>query len=441
MKTMFRAGAAEAEITPDRPLPNYNGQIMDRSAGTLPLRVKALVCRDDGAGCVILSIDATFIDRSLVEEIRGRVAGLLGVRPQNILVAATHSHATPATCESFLSGALPDPRYLGHIVERACRAVEAAGKALQPVRYVSGALPSPIGWCRRWVDSTGQAHFMPEKRMKPGLRPENDDPLQVRYVLFENEAEQAVAAVINVPCHNNFVFETYHADFFGWAGEHLRESLHSGLITIALPAPCGDIACRRPDEFGFPGDPIQLAEQAGRRLGALVLENVENSPTRTGACLLCRSAHHQIPDRPYDESDFCHDDCRGDSGEVRQRIRRRFDREEEAVRRRGQTACDIELQCIAFGDTAIVTNPVELFSAYDGRIRAGSPFAVTLVSELSNGYYGYVPTPQAFSHGCYETHRTVYTSRLSKDAGERIVKLSLDLLDETHAALRTGVQT
>src|SRR5690606_22543211 len=122
----------------------------------------------------------------------------------------------------------------------------------------------------------------------------------------------------------------------------------------------------------------------------------------------------------FEDSDFCHDDCRGDSDEVRQRIRRRYDPEEAALRQRGVTSCDVEVQCIVLGEVAIVTNPAELFSAYDGVIQRDSPFAITLVSELTNGYCGYVPTPEAFSHGCYETHRTVFTSRLVKDAGEQI---------------------
>jgi hypothetical protein len=61
-------------------------------------------------------------------------------------------------------------------------------------------------------------------------------------------------------------------------------------------------------------------------------------------------------------------------------------------------------------------------------ISARSPFATTLVSELTNGYCGYVPTERAFEHGGYETHRTVYTSRLVKEAGDRIVNESVALL-------------
>ena len=80
------------------------------------------------------------------------------------------------------------------------------------------------------------------------------------------------------------------------------------------------------------------------------------------------------------------------------------------------------------------TNPAELFSIYGIRIRDASPFEVTIVSSLSNGYCGYVPTSEAFRHRGYETHRTVYTSRLVKDGGDRIERHSVEQLQRGNEA-------
>ena len=88
---------------------------------------------------------------------------------------------------------------------------------------------------------------------------------------------------------------------------------------------------------------------------------------------------------------------------------------------------------ISFGETAIVTNPAELFVAYGIDIKERSPFEVTLVSELTNGYCGYVGTPKAFYEQGYEVHRTVYTSRLAKDSGARITEESVKVLEDLRA--------
>lgn len=430
MKSRFEVGAASADITPLEPLPNYNGQIVWRSARTVPLRSHVVLCRHGTSSCAMIAVDATFVDRPLVAQIRKRVADVTGIPVEHILVAATHSHATPATCPSFLSGALPNSAYLDFLVDQTTRAAANAAQRFVPVRIAAGTMPSPIGWCRRWVDPSGQAHFMPENHMQSEWKPESSEPLFVRYLLFEDDHQVAQAAVVNVPCHNNFVFEVYHADFFGVAGQYLQKRWGAELVPLFIPAPSGDIACRRPEEFGLPGDAISLAHEAGQMLGEAIEWHAKSVARRDVKRLICRSIERSIPDRGFEDSDFCHDDCRGDSDEVRQRIRRRYDPEEAAVRQRGVTSCDVEVQCIVLGEVAIVTNPAELFSAYDGVIQRDSPFAITLVSELTNGYCGYVPTPEAFSHGCYETHRTVFTSRLVKDAGEQIADLSVALLRE-----------
>lgn len=434
MHNCIQVGAARADITPDRSLPNYNGLLTRRTSRTLPLRSSVIVCRDARAAYAIVSIDATFVDAPLVDSIRRRIASVTRIEPPHILVAATHTHAAPATCPSFLSGALPDESYLRLIVDRTGEAAQHAESRMQRVRIASGSIMSPLGWCRRWIDSAGQAHFMPEVELQPDWMPESTVTLITRFLLFEGTKGQAVAAVINVPCHNNFVFETYHADFYGWAAEMLRERLDPELIMVPLPAPSGDIACRRPDEFGLPGDAIQLAEEAGRMLGRRLIDAMQMAPRQVCDKIGFRRSRTVIADRAYDDSDFCHDNCRGDAAEVKERIRFRYDPEELAVKSRGPTSCEIEMQCLSFGDTAIVTNPAELFSAYDEPIRRASPFAVTLVSELTNGYCGYVPTVEAFEHGCYETHRTVYTSRLVKDAGEQLTELSVQLLHDTFLA-------
>ena len=88
---------------------------------------------------------------------------------------------------------------------------------------------------------------------------------------------------------------------------------------------------------------------------------------------------------------------------------------------------EIEIQAIALGDVAIVGFPVELFSDFGRRVKAGSPFPDTLIATLANGWHGYAPTLEAFNRGGYEP-RFAYPSRLAPEAGDRMTDAALELL-------------
>jgi hypothetical protein len=58
---------------------------------------------------------------------------------------------------------------------------------------------------------------------------------------------------------------------------------------------------------------------------------------------------------------------------------------------------------------------------------------VTLISELTDGYVGYVPTERAFTRGGYETWAAP-SSQLVPEAGEQIVHITRGLLEKVFAA-------
>ncbi|MCC2629976.1 MAG: hypothetical protein K0S14_3626 [Thermomicrobiales bacterium] len=88
---------------------------------------------------------------------------------------------------------------------------------------------------------------------------------------------------------------------------------------------------------------------------------------------------------------------------------------------------EIEIQAVALGNVAIVGFPVELFSDFGRRVKAGSPFPDTLIATLANGWHGYAPTLEAFNRGGYEP-RFAYPSRLAPEAGGRMTDAAVELL-------------
>jgi hypothetical protein len=87
----------------------------------------------------------------------------------------------------------------------------------------------------------------------------------------------------------------------------------------------------------------------------------------------------------------------------------------------------VRINVLRIGDAVICTNPAELFVEFGLQIREQSPARVTFVSELSDGYAGYVPTSLAFSRGGYETW-CAPSSQLDPTAGDQIVAATGELM-------------
>jgi neutral ceramidase len=416
-------GSAYADITPTRPMPNYNGQMVRPDAGATPLRVNVLVCADAEKRVVLLSVDCTFLGRAEVLRLRDALRWRIGVAPDHVAVAATHSHAAPATTASFLSGALPDPQYVDFVVERATQAAASAAALLRPARLAAASVPAPpFASSRRRISPAGQA-YMTGAEPDSSFPGENPIEEELQYVMFEDAAGRPLAGIFAVACHNNMVGGVYSGDFFGRAADALRARL-GDIGLVALAAPCGDVNFILPGRRRlFPDD-----RATGEALADVILKSLAHAPRREPGPLATRAIVQRIPDRPYDPAEFVYDNGRGEGPAALASFQARYTPEEKAVRERGATGYDVEIQAITLGSLAIVTNPAELFSIYGRNIRQASPFAVTLVSSLTNGYCGYVPTPGSFAHRGYETYRSVYTSRLAKDAGDQIEKLSIGLL-------------
>jgi hypothetical protein len=76
-------------------------------------------------------------------------------------------------------------------------------------------------------------------------------------------------------------------------------------------------------------------------------------------------------------------------------------------------------------DTAIVFLPSEVFVEFGLEIKRQSPFAHTLVVELANESFGYIPTRKAFEEGAYEPTN----STIQPGGGERLTEAAIALLN------------
>jgi hypothetical protein len=90
------------------------------------------------------------------------------------------------------------------------------------------------------------------------------------------------------------------------------------------------------------------------------------------------------------------------------------------------------IQIFRIGDLAVAAWPGEIFAASGLELKRRSPVKTLFNVGLANGWYGYIPPPEQFPYGAYETWR-MRTSPLETNAIPKMLDGFLDLIETSRA--------
>jgi hypothetical protein len=88
---------------------------------------------------------------------------------------------------------------------------------------------------------------------------------------------------------------------------------------------------------------------------------------------------------------------------------------------------EVILQAFRVGEFGVAAVPCETYGSTGLALKRASPFPVTMVIGLANGYHGYLPPPDQFPLGGYTTWRA-RTSYLETEAEPKITATLTRLL-------------
>jgi len=429
------AGGHIVNITPPRPMQGYGGTVFRRGEEGTDLLSQAVVITDGEDIGAIVSLDVTAIERSTVLAIRELCELRTGIPARNVCVASNHNHNSPHAAGMFLNGVPPDPLYIDFLITQTVQSIVEAKRKLRPARYVAGNARSPgFEFNRRLKRPDGTVVLIFAPNADPSFPPAGPVDKEIGYVFFEDENRDPISCMYNYANHNHVAgVDTFHRDL-GWIGNVLRRRLGvTDFATSLLAGASGNIM--QSVKIGQRDDSPALAWRIAEGVADAILESHGEGSPQEIRDLRFASEVLEIPDRSLEDSEFCEDNCRGTGPEYLKYARDRYGPEMIAIQDRGPTSCLVEMGAISMGDVAIATNPAELFVEYGLEIKKKSPFDVTMISTLTNGYCGYVPTEEGFAEKGYEAHRTVFTSRLAKNGGQIIADKSVEMLERCKAAM------
>lgn len=215
---------------------------------------RAIALSDGNSALVLAALDLVGASGSLLDEIRAEAARLTGIPATNILLACTHSHASPDA--QGLWGGIPQG-YRRYLADRACGAIQEAQRSLAPAR-TAGATTTLAGVVRN----------------RRGWR-ETDEALTC--LRFTAAAGAPIATLVNYACHptaSGPANTEVSRDWCGYAVDAIEREM--GGIAVYANGAIGDVNPTR--DGGF-----EAAQSLGEAVAGRAIEAMRDAAPVGGA--------------------------------------------------------------------------------------------------------------------------------------------------------------
>jgi len=400
----FSAGVARVDITP--PLGLTVGCWAARrclaEGAREPLIAQALVISDGEHTAAIVTLDLVFAGRDLTDDVRARVHSLTGIPPEAVSVHASHNHSAPSLARGSGVAGLQDAAgfegYTDVLPDLVTGAVYAAWKRMKPARVGSAVSRAP----ELSVNRTRHE------------RPVDDSVAVIR---VDGEDGSPLAAVISFTAHPitiGGITREWDAEYPGAMRAAFMEDA-PGVEPMFVQGCAGDVAPFTDWWFGngeASRHSYESRDELGRQLADVALAAYERVETASDARVAAASEWLELRRRRHA---YSADEIRAvmSSWETQPtpdwpetwppEVHTMTSAQQFPASymwgaltmyldmvERADVPIRAEIQGIALGDAAIVTNSFELFNEAGSRIKEGSPFATTIAASYTNDYLGYL---------------------------------------------------
>ncbi|MCA9040118.1 MAG: neutral/alkaline non-lysosomal ceramidase N-terminal domain-containing protein [Planctomycetaceae bacterium] len=393
----WQAGVSKIVITPEDEI--WMGGYASRKSpaeGVLQdLYAKSLVLADEeGNRVVMVTTDLVGIPRSVRENVVTAVIEQHQLRPDQILLNASHTHCGPELRPSKSTIYDLDPaitaqcrQYRQRLEEKIIQVIGKSLQDLEPVEVNYSFGRAGFAMNRRYP--------MPDGSYKNSPYPAGPVQHQVP-VLAINSAEGNLKALLfGYACHNTTTgIMKFNGDYAGYAQAEL-EKLHPGTIALFMMG-CGG------DQNPYPRGEEKFLSLHGTALALAVETALQDiQPTKlTGAI---ESRLSEVPIEFAAVPDRAELEARLEDKNVY--IRRHARLMLNHLDSEGSIAPEYPymVQCLSLGDQlTMVALAGEVVVDYDHLIRAQIPEKNLWIAGYSNDVFGYVPSLRVLKEGGYE---------------------------------------
>jgi len=428
----LRAGFARRDITQPLGTPSSLGLFVTVTEIWDPLSATAVVLESDGERVALVGLDLCGLLEGSHRHIREAVAARTGLAADRVVLNVSHSHSAPyisADLQELLRPyglRLQDDDYAAALETAVVEAVEEAADRTVPAHAAVGrGTVERVAGNRRPKRPDGRTvhrYGRPPDELR--ALPEGLIDPQVMVVRFDRPDGTGIGAILSYSCHPTAsglgIPTNVSADFVGHGRATVEDA--TGLTCVFLQGCAGNQGTGK----WVSGTPWEDTVAMGARFASGVSAALTTAhPVADGDVRVARSwlpleldAMPPLADLEERFETAARATEFGDIVSIGDRL---------VLARRLDELAGAPIVTIALGPAlAIAVLPGEVFLEHGLAIRAGSPFANTLVAAYNDNTLQYIPTEAAFLDGEYEVDGGWRYIRPGE--GERIADEAIRLL-------------
>ena len=428
--TVFRVGFARVDITPDAGIfiPGYYKRRIAEGVRD-PLEASVIAFDDNHIKAALVAVDNLHVQNDVVALVQAEVERRTGIAAAGVIVHSSHTHTGGETLRKTCPGLGMKPEdmpaitnYVNMLVKRIGDAASAAVADLAPATLAVGTTElKRHAFVRTYLMKDGKLRTNPGVGNKDIVRPIGMPDETLQLARFVREGGKPEIDIINFQNHPDVIGGSkFSAD---WVGAARREMERMVVVVkcVVVNGTQGDLNHIAVDPR--PGEVVKDKYANALNMGTMVAAAAMTvwgrcDPVPTG-CLHYASEIVKVPSN------------KASSDEVAEA--RRFIAAHEAGRRdeipftgmdyvtavadayrkvrmvSSPNAFPIRICALSIGRSlAFAGLPGEPFCDIGRRIKAGSPYRMTMAMCLTNGSVGYLPTDEAYRHPGYEAKTSSY---------------------------------
>ena len=437
----MKAGFAQIDFTPlEGFMPGEGVPFWARGAARCPLYANAAAFGDGKETVILISVDQLLFETDYANAIRARISAKTGVPASHILLACTHTH-TGASFHRECDGVAPDMEIANYTDDCVVKAAVQAFENMQDGYAIGTAkgTENRMSFNRDCILDDGNIHSIPGKAAKDHIVGYLGTVDHDVHVMRVDGADGKPAAFIvnyaNHPDNDNTRRSHFSSDFIGYLRNNLKAAFGEDVVVLFLNGACGDVNAynyKSGVSEAYAAKETYMPEEMGKLLTETVLGINEN--IKTCACTPDVKAVSRIDTynarKPaaWETEAALATKAREEAGErLRGSERRVMDCVLSYDPATAPTTMEMETVGVRIGDWTILTVPGELYTEIGLAMKAVAPEKKILISEQTNGRYGYIPPDSTLGSTAYGGR--YYAGELGYGAKDKMVEAAKELLN------------